>query len=321
MNAPDRLLWTRLDALEMASPVMLAAGTAGTLDEMGDVLDLSKIGAVVTKSITAEPREGNATWRVIESDVGMLNAIGLANIGMEAFGEQSVPRIASMPCAVVVSIAGSAIEDYVRVATRLAGGGQEVRAIELNVSCPNVHGGTQFGADPVALSELVKAVRAAASNMTLLVKLSPITIGTPHSMVDLARSAIDAGADVLTLANTLPAMAIDVEKRTPRLANITGGLSGPAVHPVTLKLVYDVYRQVAKDAGVPLVGVGGVSTWRDAAEFVLAGASAVQIGTALFAHPKAALRINAGLAKWVRRQGAASLSELVGAMRLEERET
>jgi len=170
--------------------------------------------------------------------------------------------------------------------------------------------------DESALSDLVKAVRTATSKQSLFVKLSPITIGTPHTMTDLARTAIDAGADALTIANTIPAMAIDVEMRTPRLANITGGLSGPAIGPITLKLVHDVYQQVARDARVPLIGCGGVSSWKDAAGFLLAGASCVQIGTASFANPKAALRVNQGLAKWAARQGVSSLSELVGTLKL-----
>ncbi len=314
---PTDSLRTTIAGLTMGSPVMLAAGTAGTLDEMGEVLDFRDVGAVVTKSITAEPRMGNETWRILESRVGMLNAIGLANIGVDAFIEREVPKIAAMPTKVVVSIAGWSVEDYVGVAAKIAEHAGVIPAIELNVSCPNVHGGTEFGADPGALRELLAAVREAANAQTLIVKLSPITVGTPNSIADIAASAIEAGADALTIANTLPAMEIDVESRRPRLANVTGGLSGPAVHPVAVKLVHEVYRRAARELGTPIIGAGGVSSWRDAAEFVLAGASAVQIGTASFADPKAARRVNAGLSKWVRTQGATALSELVGAVRLD----
>jgi dihydroorotate dehydrogenase (NAD+) catalytic subunit len=188
-----------------------------------------------------------------------------------------------------------------------------IDAIELNVSCPNVKAGCDFGSSPIALREVVAEVRRVVTRCKLIVKLSPWPMGLP----EIARAAIDAGADALTISNTMPAMAIDVGTRTPRLANITGGLSGPAIHPVSLKLVHDVYRQVARSAGVPIIGAGGVLRWEDAAEFILAGASAVQMGTALFADPRSPLGVVKGLEKWVRKQGCTSVSELVGAVRVE----
>ena len=312
--APD--LSVKMGDLNLASPVLLAAGTAGTLDEMGEVLDLQDVGAVVTKSITAEPRAGNETWRILESQVGMLNAIGLANPGVDAFCSNEVPRIEAMPTKVIASIAGTSIDDYALVAGQFSKCAALLPALELNVSCPNVHGGTEFGADPQALTELVEAVRARAPEQLLIVKLSPITVGTPHSIVDIARAAISAGAGALTIANTIPAMEIDVETCMPRLSNVTGGLSGPAVHPVALKLVHDVYRGVAREAGIPILGVGGEQPWRSAASFVLSVASAVQIGSGSFVNPNTARRVRRGLGRWVARQGEASIGALVGALKL-----
>ena len=292
--------------------MILAAGTCGYLDEMADVLDLSRVGGVVTKSITRLAREGNATWRILECRAGMLNAIGLANMGVEAFMRDVSPRVGAVPCAVIGSIAGFSVEDYVEVARAFDTVGA-MAAVELNVSCPNVHGGTEFGADPAALRELIAAVRGVLTKKPLWVKLSPIAIGTPgHTMVDVARAAIESGAAALCLANTTPAMAIDVRTRKPRLANVTGGLSGPAVHPMAVKLVHDVYRKVAREAGVPIVGIGGVLSWEDAAEFVLAGASAVEMGTGLFVDPRLPLKVVKGLSKWVGEQGKRGIGELVG---------
>lgn len=306
-------LSTTIAGIEIRNPVMLAAGTAGVLDEMADVLPLARIGAVVTKSITPEPRAGNETWRILPSKAGMLNAIGLANPGVEGFMAAYAPRIASVPCAVVGSIAGFSIEDYVAVARHFETL-EAMRLVELNVSCPNVKHGVEFGADARLLGELVSAVRAELGSTGMLIKLSPISIGTPTTIVDIARAAIDAGADGLSLCNTMPAMAIDVETRRPRLANRTGGLSGPGVHPAVVKIVHDVYRSVARDAGVPIVGIGGVLGWDDAAEFMLAGASAVQIGTGSFASPGTAGRVVKGLEKWGRRQRVARIADLVGAV-------
>ncbi len=319
-----------LAGIPLRNPVILAAGTAGYIDEIAGAMDLSLVGAVVTKSITALPREGNNTWRIIESRAGMLNAIGLANIGIDEFMRVEAPKVANSKTTVIGSIAGFSIEDYVRVAAAM-NRIEAMPAVELNVSCPNVHGGTEFGVDPVALRELVGAVRAVLSEKRLFVKLSPIVVGAPGaSIIDIARAAIDGkgnpggpnrrpGADGLCLANTIPAMAVDVATRLPRLANVTGGLSGPAVHPAAVKLVHDVYRKAAKDAssgGVPIIGIGGVMTWEDAAEFILVGATAVEMGTALFVDPTSPRRVVQGLAKWVRSHSAATISQLVGSVKV-----
>ncbi len=312
-NANSALALT-LAGIPLRNPVILAAGTAGYVDEMSDALDLSQIGAVVTKSITAAPREGNPAWRIVETPRGMLNAIGLANVGADEFERRIAPKLAKAPTTVFGSIAGFSIEEYVAVA-RVFDRIGAIPAIELNVSCPNVHGGAMFGDTAAALSELVKNVRETVKRARLFVKLPPATTSAPGaSITDLARAALDAGADALTIANTIPAMAIDVRTRRPRLANVTGGLSGPGAHPVIVRLVHAVYTQVAKAAGAPIIAAGGVTTWEDAAEFILAGASAVQMGSALFIDPKSPGAVVRGLERWVSAQGAKNISELTGAM-------
>lgn len=306
-------LATDLAGIALRSPVLLAAGTAGVLDEGRGVLGLEHVGAVVTKSITREPREGNATWRVAELPVGMLNAIGLANPGIERFASEYAPRASSLPCPVFVSIAGREIGDYAAVAAHLAEFADAIPALELNVSCPNVHGGTEFGADPGALRELISGVRVVAPGQRVFVKLSPVPVGTPRTMAELARAAVEAGAAGLTLCNTVPAMAIDVRTRRPRLSNVSGGLSGPAVRPIVVKLVYDVYGRVAREAGVPIIAAGGVGSWRAAAEYILAGATAVQVGTASLASAGAPGRVARGLGRWANREGV-SARDLIGAV-------
>lgn len=306
----DPRLSIELAGIPLRSPVILAAGTAGYSDELADVMDLSQVGAVVCKSITREPRAGNETWRVWPTKAGMLNAIGLANPGIEKFMTDVAPRFKNTPTTVFGSIAGTSIDDYAHVARHMETI-PELPAIEINVSCPNVHGGTEFGADTGALRELVSAVRSELASSKLIVKLSPIAIGQP-TLADIARAAVEAGADALTIANTVPAMQIDVRTRRPVLSNVTGGLSGPAVHPIAVKLVYDVYRKVAQEAGVPIIGLGGVSAWDDAAEFILAGASAVGVGTALFADPKAPALMNRELSRWLNTHRVQAVKDLVG---------
>ena len=312
-----------LAGLELQSPIILAAGTAGYADEILDVLKPDVLGAVTSKSITAQPREGHPTWRMVPLRGAMLNAIGLANTGIERFAEHVAPThtLGTHGLRLIASVAGDTVESYVQVVAELDGL-DGVDAVELNVSCPNVHGGSDFGVDPKALVELVGAVRAALPSKPLIVKLPPIATGLP-GIVEIARSAIEAlgvangpngrpGADVLCLANTTPAMAIDVQTRRPRITNGTGGLSGPAVYAIVVKLIHDVYRGIARDEGVPIIGLGGVSHWREAAEFVLAGASAVGMGTATLADPSSPARVHKGLARWTKRMGAIKLSELVG---------
>lgn len=313
MSIAPGILGTDLAGIPLRNPVLLAAGTCGTLDEMSDVLDLSRIGGLVSKSITPQPREGNPTWRILPARAGMLNAIGLANPGIDAFESHYLPRAAALPCTLVCSVAGFSVDDYVQVAAVLDEWRDKgAAAIELNISCPNVKTGTEFGMSPALTREVVTAVRAVVSRCKLFVKLSPVAPELPI----IARAAIEAGVDGLTISNTIPAMAIDVHSRTPRLANTTGGLSGPALHPVAVRLVHEVYRKVCRDTGTPIIGVGGVTRWEDAAEFILAGATAVQIGAALFADPRAPRAIVRGLEKWVRAQGCSNVRELIGAVKL-----
>lgn len=322
-------LTTTLANIHLASPVLLAAGTCGTLYEMSDVLDLSRVGALVTKSITPEARDGNNTWRIIPAPtgLGMLNAIGLANPGVDAFVREYLPRAKSMPCAVLASVAGFSIDDYVRVAGTLsshvgergstAASDHALAGLELNLSCPNVKHGVEFGASAEAAGELVRAVRQAAPRGPVFVKLSPVA----PELVKIARAVIESGATGLTLGNTVPALAIDPETREPLLANITGGLSGPAIHHITLRAVWDVYSKLGKNFHgendhLPIIGLGGVTRWEHAACMILAGASSVAIGTALFADPRAPLQIARGLERWCARQGVQNIRELVGAMRV-----
>jgi dihydroorotate dehydrogenase (NAD+) catalytic subunit len=312
---------TSIANLPLTSPVILAAGTAGYLDELADCLDLSQVGAVVTKSITPEPREGNPAARILDSRCGMLNAIGLANVGLDHFLEHFAPRIEGVPTTVIGSIAGFRIEDYLQVAAAFDDL-EHLPAVEINVSCPNVRAGTEFGSDPGAIRELIAALRPVLTRTRLFVKLSPITF-EPPGLTAIARAAIDPGAapagpnsrpgaDALVIANTIPAMEIDPETRRPRLANITGGLSGPALHPVVTRLIHQTYTQIASDTDTPIIGVGGVLNWRDAAQFILAGASALEMGTALFVDPRLSVKVGKGLRRWVMRQGVESIADLVG---------
>lgn len=304
---PAGPLATTLCGVPLANPIIAAAGTCGYVRELADAFALSAIGAVTTKSITRESREGNAPWRMWGIPGGMLNAIGLANMGLERFVAERLPQARGLGCVLIGSIAGHSIEDYVAVAQAFDAA-PELPIVELNVSCPNTADGLQFGEHPGALRELLGAVRPALRSTRMLVKLSP-NVG---DIVAMARAAIDGGADGLTLINTVSAMGIDVETRRPLLSRGTGGLSGPAVHAIAVRMVHQVYRGVARDAKVPIVGLGGVSAWQDAAELILAGASCVGIGTALFVDPRTPLAVARGLEAWVRRQGARSVGELVG---------
>jgi dihydroorotate dehydrogenase (NAD+) catalytic subunit len=296
--------------LRLANPVFTASGTCGYADELADFIDVNRLGGFITKSITLRPRKGNPTPRIVETDAGMLNAIGLANIGLDRFLEEKLPLIAKMSVPVFVNVAGELIEEYTAVVERLARE-KALAGFELNISCPNVaEGGISFGRDPEQVREITAAVRAAAGDRILIVKLSPCV--TDISVI--AQAAIEAGADALSLINTFTAMVIDTETRTPVLANRTGGLSGPAIRPIAVYLVNKVYNEVAKPAGIPLLGLGGIRTASDAVEFLLAGASAVAVGTASFLEPDCAVRIIAGLQEYCVRHHVTRLADLVGAL-------
>jgi dihydroorotate dehydrogenase (NAD+) catalytic subunit len=292
----------------LANPVFTASGTCGYAEELVDFMDVNRLGGFITKSITLRPRKGNPTPRIVETDAGMLNAIGLANLGLERFIEEKLPIIAKMSVPVFVNVAGELIEEYVAVVERLARE-KAIAGFELNISCPNVaRGGISFGRDPEQVREITAAVRAAAGDRILIVKLSPCV--TDISVI--ARAAVEAGADALSLINTFTAMVIDIETWTPVLANRTGGLSGPAIKPIAVYLVNKVYSEVAKPAGIPVLGLGGIRTASDAIEFLLAGASAVAVGTASFLQPDCAVRIIDGLEDYCVRHNVVRLSDLIG---------
>jgi dihydroorotate dehydrogenase (NAD+) catalytic subunit len=306
---PD--LSVNLAGLKLTNPTLTCSGTCGYAFEYADFMDLARLGAFVTKSITREERPGNEPARIVEVRAGMLNAIGLANVGLDRFLIEKVPLLRTMPCPVVVNVAGHSFDDYTETCAAM-NGLDCVHGVELNVSCPNVKDGLTFGTHPGRLKELVAVVKRALPDKPLMVKLSP----NVEDVTVTARAAVDGGADVLTLVNTFTAMAVDIYKRRPRLANVTGGLSGPAIKPIALHMVSRVYRNVAKPAGVPIVGMGGVQYWQDAVEFILAGASAVAIGTALFVDPATPNKICTGLAEYMRKMKVERLSDLVGALEL-----
>jgi len=296
--------------IRLANPVFTASGTCGYADELGDFMDIGALGGFISKSITVKPRKGNATPRIVETDSGMLNAIGLANIGLDRFIEEKLPIIEKMSAAVFVNVAGETIDEYVAVVERLAGE-KAIAGFELNISCPNVAaGGISFGTEPTQVAEITSAVKSAAGEKILIVKLSPAV--TDISVI--ARAAVDAGADALSLVNTIPAMAIDIETRRPVLANRTGGLSGPAIKPIAVYLVNKVYNEVAKDGEIPILGLGGIRTALDAIEFIIAGASAVAAGTANFVEPVCTVKIIEGIKKYCVRKKIENIKELVGSL-------
>jgi len=296
--------------LKLANPVFTASGTCGYADELAEFMDVNSLGGFITKSVTLKPRKGNPTPRIVETDAGMLNAIGLANVGLDRFIDEKLPVIARMTVPVFVNVAGELIEEYVAVVERLVRE-DAIAGFELNISCPNVaKGGISFGRDPRQVSEITSAVRKAAGDKVLIVKLSPNV--TDISVI--ACAAAEAGADALSLINTFTAMVIDIETRRPALANRTGGLSGPAIKPIAVYLVNKVYSDVAKAAGIPILGLGGIRTAADAIEFIIAGASAVAVGTASFIQPNCAARIVDGIRDYCAGHDIARLSDLVGSL-------
>ena len=299
-------LSVNLAGLRLAHPVLVASGTFGYGTEYADLVDVSALGALVTKAVTLEPREGHPPPRICETPAGMLNAIGLQNPGVEAFVREKLPALRELGVPIIVNVAGRETAEYVAVARRLVEA-EGVAALELNISCPNVKaGGMHYGVDPALTAELVGAVRATCS-LPLITKLSP----NVTDIVPVARAAVDAGSDALSLINTLVGMAIDVERRRPVLANVTGGLSGPAIRPVAVRMVWEVARAVS----VPVIGMGGIMTGRDALEFLLAGATAVAVGTANFVNPDTTAQVLAGLREYCARHGVARLRDLIGAAR------
>lgn len=290
--------------LRMRNPVMTASGCFGWGEGYERFFDLNRLGALVGKAITRCPREGNPGTRICETPAGMLNAIGLQNTGIDDFLVRILPRLRSLTCPIVANISATSVDDYAYLARALEEA-EGVAAIEINVSCPNIgRGGVEFCVEPAAVAEVVAAVRE-ATDRTVICKLSP----NVTDIVAIARAAETAGADAVSLINTLVGMAIDVRTRRPVLTNGTGGLSGPAVRPIALRMVYEVAGAV----GVPVIGIGGIATAEDALQFLLAGATAVQVGTANFFNPMACPQIIDGLRKYCREGGIADIRALIGA--------
>lgn len=295
----------KIGQLELQNPVMTASGTFGYGLEFTDFVDLSQIGAIIVKGTTLKPREGNDYPRMVETAQGMLNCVGLQNKGVDYFCEHIYPDVRKIETRVLVNVSGSSPDDYAECAARIDAL-EDIPAIELNISCPNVkQGGMAFGVTCEGAASVVRAVRRRYSK-TLIVKLSP----NVTSIADIARAVEVEGADSVSLINTLMGMSIDIEKRRPRLSIGTGGLSGPAVKPVALRMVH----QVAKAVKIPVVGLGGIMTAEDAIEFMMAGATAIEIGTANFIDPAVTVKVRDGINDWLDRHGCTSVQEIIGAL-------
>jgi dihydroorotate dehydrogenase (NAD+) catalytic subunit len=304
VEAPD--LSVEFAGLRLKNPVMPASGTFGYGEEYSPYMDLNRLGAIVTKGLSLRPKAGNPTPRIAETNGGMLNAIGLQNVGMDAFVEQKLPFLKELQTPVIVNFFGNSLEEYGQAAQRLAQI-DEIAAVELNISCPNVkQGGIVFGTDPGAAAEVVSLVRRHI-NKPLIVKLTP----NVTDITVIARAVEEAGADAISCINTLTGLAVDIRRRRPRLANGTGGLSGPALRPLAVRMVYQVVQAV----NLPVIGVGGIMSAEDALEFLIAGAHAVQVGTANFVDPAAMIKIVDGLQQFCLDEGVASIRELIGTLR------
>ena len=291
--------------VEWKNPVTVASGTFGSGEEFSEFVDLSKLGAVTTKGVANVPWPGNSVPRVAEVYGGMLNAIGLQNPGIDVFVERDIPYLKKAGATIIVNVCGKSEKDYLEVVERLAD--QPVDLLEINVSCPNVkEGGIAFGQDPKALYDITKAVKAKAKQ-PIIMKLSP----NVTDITEMAKAAVDAGSDALSLINTLTGMKIDIERRDFVLANKTGGMSGPAIKPVAVRMVY----QVANAVSLPIIGMGGIATAEDALEFIMAGATAVSVGTANFINPYTTQEVAAGIEKFLEEKKVEDIKELIGCVR------
>ncbi len=295
-------LTVKIGNMVMKNPVMTASGTFGYGAEYSEFVDLNSLGAIVVKGISLSPRAGNPPPRIVETPCGMLNSIGLQNVGVEAFLKDKLPFLRRYDTPVVVNVLGDSIEDYEELCSRLDG---VVEAVELNVSCPNVKkGGISFATDKEALRELLIRVRKTVKKSVLIVKLSPVA----EDIASIAELCESEGADAVSLINTIPAMAIDIESRKPSLANLIGGLSGPAIKPIGIRMVWQVYQAVR----IPIIGMGGIMDSDDAIEYILAGATAVAVGTANFVTPSATLEVIDGIKQYMTRHSISDINELTG---------
>ena len=295
----------RLGRLTLRNPILAASGTFGYAREMAALVDFSRLGGILPKTVTKAPRPGNQPWRTVETAAGLLNSIGLDNDGIDAFIEHHLPYLRELPTAIIVSIAGRTHDEFVEMAAQL-GDQPGVAAVELNISCPNVSGGVDFGTDPAMCQRLVESARKACP-LPILAKLTP----NVTSIATIARAAADGGADAICLINTVLGLAIDWRKRRPLLGNGMGGLSGPAIKPIALRCVH----QVAQAVQTPLVGIGGIATIDDVMEFLVAGATAVQVGTANYYDPTVTMKLVDALPAALMEAGVTQISELVGALR------
>ncbi|TEB05763.1 Dihydroorotate dehydrogenase B (NAD(+)), catalytic subunit [Pelotomaculum schinkii] len=302
ISKPD--LSVNVGGIRMKNPVTTASGTFGFGPEYAPYIDLNRLGAIVVKGTTLEPRAGNPTPRLVETPAGVLNSIGLQNPGVEHFIDEALPYLAGFDVPVIVNISGDTLEDYAGLAARLSRAGG-VAGLEVNISCPNVKkGGMQFGGDPAMAAEVTRAVKE-NSELPVVVKLSP----NVTSIAAVAEKVAEAGADAISLINTLLGMSVDIKTRRPILGNTMGGLSGPAVRPVAVRMVWQVYQAVK----LPIIGMGGIATAADALEFILAGATAVAIGTANFVNPRATIDVLEGIEKYLSENGVGDIKELIGA--------
>jgi len=301
-----------LAGIKLRNPVITASGTFGYGKEYADLVPLDRLGAITVKGVSLDPCSGNPPPRTAEVFGGLLNAIGLQNPGVDKFLHHPdyLPWLRTVDVPVIVNIWGKTIEEYAEVARRIDAEGRDaVAALEINISCPNIrHGGIAFGTDLTMARRVVAAVRKAAG-LPLITKLSP----NVTRIADFAKAVVDAGSDIVSLINTIPAMAIDIETRRPKLANVTGGLSGPAIKPIAVRMVYEARAAV----DVPIIGMGGISTAEDAVEFMLAGADAVAVGTAIFSDPGCLLRIVEGIERYLDHHGYSSVREIVGRVEIE----
>ena len=298
-------LTVNIGHLKLKNPVMTASGTFGYGEEYSEFVDLNVLGAVVAKGISLKPMEGNPSPRICETPCGMLNAIGLQNVGLKKFLKEKLPYLRKFDTRVIVNVFGNTINEYVKLSKALDNAG--VDAIELNVSCPNVKkGGMIFGTDKKALAGLIAKVRQSVNKAILITKLSP----NVSNIQEFSRIAEDAGSDALSLINTIPAIAIDIETRKPKLANITGGLSGPAIKPIAVRMVWEASKAVK----IPVIGIGGIINAEDAIEFILAGATAIEVGTANFVNPRATIEITKGIEAYLQRKGILDVKDIIGGM-------
>ena len=299
-------LTVNIGKLKLKNPVMTASGTFGYGEEYSEFVDLNKLGAIVVKGISLKPREGNPSPRICETSCGMLNSIGLQNVGLKEFLKTKLPYVRKYDTKLIVNILGNTLQEYVKLSEALDDAG--VDGIELNVSCPNVKkGGIVFGTDKKILAKLIGKVRSSVKNSILITKLSP----NVSDIKEFARMAEDSGSDAISLINTIPGMAIDIRTKKPKIENIIGGLSGPAIKPIAVRMVYESYRAVK----IPIIGMGGIMNSEDAVEFMLAGATAVAIGTANFVNPMATLAIIRGIESFMKENGITDFKKLTGGLR------